>query len=247
MFFELIDIFWKLIYTNLITFLDLSKDHFARPTAKKFGLLCKFDFPIFSKLLEHFLICYLIDFLLLFPRDVRGPVRCVPPRALEARGDAHTRARPALLKEQRGRRRSDDGRQSDNRPENKSELPTRITNAFLNLILREFPQDNFASPPGKNIGLLCKCDFPTFLDLPGEIFIFQLIIDFLLLFPRDRGDSAKGTGGSTLGSFLCGTIDATIAAKIWRHGIATAGVQVTYRWRELVRMYGTRHTTYINI
>ena len=42
-------------YTYVIPFLEL-KDNFARSPAPKFGLLCKFDFPIFFNLPEMFLI-----------------------------------------------------------------------------------------------------------------------------------------------------------------------------------------------
>ena len=44
----------------------------------------------------------------------------------------------------------------------------------------EFVKDHFASPPAQNFGLLCKCDFPIFLNLPEQFLIFD-ILDFLLL------------------------------------------------------------------
>ena len=63
-------------YTDFITFVELFKDHFARPPARKFALLFKCYFPIFL-IHEHFLIVfvYLVDFLLLFPRTAKGLVQ----------------------------------------------------------------------------------------------------------------------------------------------------------------------------
>ena len=78
--FEIVDMFWKLslhiFYHNLRT--SQGFDHFARVPAQKFGLLCKCYFPL--KRNEMFLFFWIIDLLLLFPRDVGSVSPWTNPR-----------------------------------------------------------------------------------------------------------------------------------------------------------------------
>ena len=60
-------------YTYLfITSLEFVKDHFARPPAKQFGLLCNFDFSYFFIFAWTFNIFYIIDPLSLYTCLHRG-------------------------------------------------------------------------------------------------------------------------------------------------------------------------------